>query len=80
MAGVILIDPPSSHREGPIFLNVLRVLDIPDALGLVAPRELRIDASQSSEVGRTAKIFSAATAGAMIYSAEGRSITFRAPR
>lgn len=34
---VVLIDPPKSHRDGPIFLNVLRVLDIPEALGLLAP-------------------------------------------
>ena len=34
---VVIIDPPTSHREGPIFLNVLRVLDIPEALGLLAP-------------------------------------------
>ncbi len=32
-----LIDPPTSHRDGPHFLNVLRVLDIPEALGLLAP-------------------------------------------
>jgi len=34
---VVIIDPPKSHKEGPIFLNVLRVLDIPEALGLLAP-------------------------------------------
>jgi dienelactone hydrolase len=34
---VIIIDPPTSHKDGPIFLNVLRVLDIPDALGMLAP-------------------------------------------
>jgi hypothetical protein len=34
---VVIVDPPRSHKEGPIFLNVLRVLDIPDALGLLAP-------------------------------------------
>ncbi len=34
---VVIIDPPKSHTEGPIFLNVLRVLDIPEALGLLAP-------------------------------------------
>ena len=28
---------PLSHRDGPHFLNVLRVLDIPEALGLLAP-------------------------------------------
>src|SRR5581483_7418997 len=34
---VIIVDPPTSHKDGPIFLNVLRVLDIPEALGLLAP-------------------------------------------
>lgn len=34
---VVLIDPPVSHREGPHFLGVQRVLDIPEALGLLAP-------------------------------------------
>jgi hypothetical protein len=34
---VVILDPPTSHRDGPHFLNVLRVLDIPEALGLLAP-------------------------------------------
>ncbi|MBN9119702.1 MAG: prolyl oligopeptidase family serine peptidase [Planctomycetes bacterium] len=34
---VVIIDPPVSHRDGPHFLNVMRVLDIPEALGLLAP-------------------------------------------
>jgi hypothetical protein len=34
---VIIVDPPKSHMEGPHFLNVMRVLDIPAALGLLAP-------------------------------------------
>ena len=34
---IILIDPPTSHRDGPHFLNVDRVLDLPTALGLLAP-------------------------------------------
>jgi hypothetical protein len=34
---LVIADPPASHREGPHFLNVLRVLDIPEALGLLAP-------------------------------------------
>lgn len=37
---VMLIDPPSSHVEGPIFLNVLRYTDLPEAAALVAPRRL----------------------------------------
>lgn len=34
---VVIADPPTSHRDGPHFLNVMRVLDIPEALGLLAP-------------------------------------------
>ena len=34
---VVIDEPPTSHRDGPHFLNVMRVLDIPDALGLLAP-------------------------------------------
>src|SRR5262249_13240148 len=32
---VVIVDPPTSHRDGPIFLNVLRVCDIPEALGML---------------------------------------------
>ncbi len=41
-AEVLVVDPPASHRDGPIFLNVLRVLDVPGALGLLAPRPLAL--------------------------------------
>jgi hypothetical protein len=34
---LVIADSPLSHRDGPHFLNVLRVLDIPEALGLLAP-------------------------------------------
>lgn len=57
IAGVILIDPPSSHRDGPIFLNVLRILDIPDALGMFAPRPLTIYTPQPSGFNRTAALY-----------------------
>jgi len=30
--------PPNSHRQGPIFLNVLRYLDIPQAMAMAAER------------------------------------------
>ena len=36
----ILLDPPTSHAEGPIFLNVMRYTDLPEAAGLFAPRRL----------------------------------------
>jgi dienelactone hydrolase len=34
---ITLINPPTSHREGPYFLNIDRVIDLPTALGLLAP-------------------------------------------
>jgi cephalosporin-C deacetylase-like acetyl esterase len=37
---VILEDPPESHWQGPPLLNVLRITDLPEAAGLLAPREL----------------------------------------
>ncbi len=37
---VMLLDPPASHRQGPIFLNVLRYTDLPEVAGIVAPRPL----------------------------------------
>jgi hypothetical protein len=37
---VLLIDPPASHREGPIFLGILRHTDLPEAAALLAPRRL----------------------------------------
>jgi dienelactone hydrolase len=35
---LVIADPPVSHRDGPHFLNVLRVVDVPEALGLLAPQ------------------------------------------
>jgi hypothetical protein len=37
---VILDDAPASHWQGPPLLNILRVTDLPEAAGLVAPREI----------------------------------------
>jgi hypothetical protein len=37
---VILHSPPLSHKEGPVFLNILRYTDIPQVLAMLAPREL----------------------------------------
>ncbi len=37
---VMLIDPPSSHVEGPVFLGILRYTDLPEAAALLAPRKL----------------------------------------
>jgi hypothetical protein len=37
---VILCDAPSTHGDGPIFLNVLRYTDLPEAAALMAPRRV----------------------------------------
>ncbi|MFN0168188.1 MAG: acetylxylan esterase [Bryobacteraceae bacterium] len=37
---VLLFDPPSSHTEGPIFLNVLRYTDLPEVAARLAPRRV----------------------------------------
>lgn len=37
---VILDDPPASHWQAPALLNVLRLTDLPEAAGLVAPRPI----------------------------------------
>jgi hypothetical protein len=36
----LLMNPPESHVEGPIFLNILRHTDLPEAAALLAPRRL----------------------------------------
>jgi cyanophycinase len=60
---VTVVDPPASHRDGPYFLGVLRVLDIPEALGLLAPRPLTLIGAREDEFTRTARIYK--LAGAM---------------
>jgi dienelactone hydrolase len=59
---VILVEPTETHTQGPHFLNVLRVLDIPDALGLLAPRKLTIYGAREDAFKKTAAFYE--TAGA----------------
>jgi cephalosporin-C deacetylase-like acetyl esterase len=63
IAEVIAVDPPASHREGPILLNVLKVLDIPDALGLLAPRHLTLLNAKDESFQRTSQLYDAAGYG-----------------
>jgi len=57
LAAVVAVEPPASHRDGPIFLNVLRVLDVPEALGMLAPRPLTIYTPQPGSFDRTAALY-----------------------
>lgn len=59
LSEIVLVNPPTTHRDGPIFLNVLRVLDIPEALGLLAPRRLTIETNMPAAFERSAAIYRA---------------------
>jgi hypothetical protein len=61
---VTVVSPPHTHMDNaaPQFLNVLRVCDVPDALGLIAPRRLRIVAPNADEFTRTTAVYAAAEA------------------
>ncbi len=41
--------PPATHRRGPTFLNVLRVLDMPQALALALPRQVKLNVKDDAE-------------------------------
>ena len=59
---VTVIDPPASHREGPKFLGVLKICDIPDALGCLAPRPLTLIGAKDASFDRTAELYKLAGA------------------
>lgn len=60
---IAVVEPTTTHREGPIFLNVLRVLDIPEALGLLAPRPLTISTDKADAWTRTKACYQARGGG-----------------
>jgi hypothetical protein len=49
VARLDLWHPPASHRQGPVFLNVLRVLDVPQAVALAFPRKVRLYVKDDAE-------------------------------
>jgi cephalosporin-C deacetylase-like acetyl esterase len=60
---VVILDPPTSHKDGPTFLNVLRLLDIPEALGLLAPNvKLTLINAKDKAFDRTAQLYNLAGA------------------
>src|SRR5262249_55205671 len=75
VSGVTLVSPPTTHNlnnEAPQFLNVLRVCDVPDALGLLAPRSLTILSSAAGDFSRTAAAYASAGAKqALNFKADG---------
>lgn len=65
---VEVIDPPTTHMsaDAPQFLNILRVCDVPDMLGLLAPRPLKIVTKEPDKFSRTVEIYRAAGAEAAL--------------
>jgi len=62
LSEIVCLDPPATHDAGPYFLSVMRVLDIPDALGLLAPRPLTLRTPTPAAFARTAAYYRAAGA------------------
>ncbi|MDB5341017.1 MAG: Acetyl xylan esterase [Planctomycetaceae bacterium] len=59
--GVLAGDPPLTHMDpsAPQFLNILRVADVPEMFGLLAPRKLTI-VSSDERLKKTVAIYAAA--------------------
>jgi hypothetical protein len=49
VARLDLWHPPTSHRQGPTFLNVRRILDVPQAVALAFPRKVRLYVKDDDE-------------------------------
>ena len=62
IAGAILSRPPPSHADdgAPPLLNVLRVCDISDVLGMLAPRPLQIETARGQGWDKVGAIYAAA--------------------
>jgi len=62
IAGVILYKPSLDHMlpESPQFLNALRVCNVPDVLGMLAPRPLTVHGPGGAAMKKVAAIYAAA--------------------
>jgi dienelactone hydrolase len=62
VAGVILSRPPLTHMDAhaPPMLNVLRVCDVPDVLGMLAPRSVTTFGIARERLRRTSAIYGTA--------------------
>jgi dienelactone hydrolase len=68
IAGAMLHNPVLSHRDvsAPALLNVLRVADVPEVLGMLAPRPLTVRDGAAEVLKKVAEIYSAADAASRL--------------
>jgi len=52
VARLDLWHPSASHRQGPVFLNVRRFLDMPQAVALALPKQVRLYVKDEVEAAR----------------------------
>jgi dienelactone hydrolase len=73
IAGVIAVNPPASHMDtgAPQLLNVLRVCDIPDVFGMLAPRPLTLQGYSGEALRKVTQIYAAADASAKLVTSPG---------
>ncbi|HSW47289.1 MAG TPA: prolyl oligopeptidase family serine peptidase [Phycisphaerae bacterium] len=64
IAGAIVHSPPATHMApaAPQFLNVLRVCDVPETLGMIAPRALTLIAGPEALAAKVKTIYTVAGA------------------
>jgi dienelactone hydrolase len=64
VSGVVMFHPPASHMEdsAPALLNVLRVCDIPEVVGMLSPRPVTVIGASGSWNQTPAQIYSSAGA------------------
>ncbi len=62
VGSLTLIEPPVSHHDGPYLLGVLKICDIPEALGALAPRPLTLIGAKDPAFERTAELYKLAGA------------------
>ncbi len=68
IAGVVAIDPPASlmDPDAPVVLNALRVLDVPETFGLIAPRTLTLRGGTDALRARVRVLYERAEAPARL--------------
>ncbi len=64
IAGATVLSPPTTHMDSaaPQFLNVLRVCDVPESLGLIAPRPLTLIGAKENDFAATKAAYATAVA------------------